>query len=144
MLCPRCQIQFNAGHWGECPHCGDPSSGVFVAELEGVVKTSTILISTDDGGVFHSIDDVPEPLRAKLASSTSGVNSATIVIADQGGRARIAAAMRNLPTHPEVPAPVPAIPPALSYWQRPNILWLGLILAGCTGGFVWYIYTRAL
>ncbi len=154
MLCPRCQIDFNAVHWGECPHCGDPNVSdsnvgeqkveVRGALLEGIMKTSTILISTDDGGVFRSLDEVPEPLRTTLAASTSGANSATIVIADKGGRDRIAAALRNLPPQQEMPSPVHALPDVVSRWHRPGVVWLGLLAAGCTGGVAWYLYTRGM
>ena len=92
MTCPRCQIEFNSGHWGECPHCGALNDDS--PQLEGVMKTSTILISTDDGGVFGSIEEVPEPLREALVTATTGANSATIFIADRVGRSRIAAAAR--------------------------------------------------
>src|SRR5260370_1223921 len=78
MTCPRCQIDFNSRHWGECPHCGALNDSS--PEIEGVIKTSTILISTDDGGVFGSIEEVPEPFVSFLSDSDDGL---TI----EGGRA---------------------------------------------------------
>jgi hypothetical protein len=140
MTCPRCQIEFNARHWGECPHCGalDDSS----PEIEGVIKTSTILISTDDGGVFGSIEEVPEPLREALVSATTGPDSATIIIADRVGRSRIAAALRSLPLD------TPATPgPPLSFRQQartrlnatgPVVIWAGFLMAGVSGALVWF------
>jgi hypothetical protein len=140
MTCPRCQIEFNSGHWGECPHCGALSGDS--TELEGVIKTSTILISTDDGGVFGSIEEVPEPLREALVTATTGSNSATIFIADRVGRSRIAAALRSLPVDP------PAGPrPTLSFRQQartrfraatPVVIWAGFVVAGVSGALVWF------
>ena len=139
MTCPRCQIEFNSRHWGECPHCGALNDNA--PQIEGVIKTSTILISTDDGGVFSSIEEVPEPLREALVSATTGANSATIFIADRVGRSRISAALRNLPPDP------PARPgPSLSLRQQarmrlhattPVVIWAGFLMAGVSGALVW-------
>ncbi|MCX6621362.1 MAG: hypothetical protein NTY38_09830 [Acidobacteria bacterium] len=63
------------------------------------VKSSTIFIAM--GGrtqVFRSLDEVPGPLRKKLVESTTGLNSATILIADRRGRAEIARALRGAST----------------------------------------------
>jgi len=60
------------------------------------VKTSTIFVST--GGrvqVFRSLEEVPGTLRKKLLESTTGLNSATILIADRRGREEIARALRG-------------------------------------------------
>lgn len=140
MTCPRCQIEFNSRHWGECPHCGALNDSA--PEIEGVMKTSTILISTDDGGVFGSIEEVPEPLREALVSATTGANSATIFIADRVGRTRIAAALRSLPLDP------PARPGAsMSLRQQartrlgattPAVIWIGCLMAGVSGALVWF------
>jgi hypothetical protein len=139
MTCPRCQIEYNSLHWGECPHCGTLNG--HPGHLEGVVKTSAILISTDDGGVFGSIDEVPESLRETLVACTSGPNAATIVIADQGGRARLAAGLRALP-----PDPSARIGPAAGLYTqsytrfigaRPVILCAGFLVAGISGALVW-------
>jgi hypothetical protein len=139
MTCPRCQIDYNALHWGECPHCGDRREH----EIEGVIKTSTILISSDDGGVFRSLEEVPEPLRQILVASTSGSNSATIVIADQGGRARIAAALRNVPNESTVPEIQPDAQ-ARFRWHVHSLLWAALLFACFAGVFAWLLYSRVL
>ena len=151
MTCPRCQIEYNVLHWGECPHCGTHGGSSFVdaragdalalPRIEGIVKTSTILISTDDGGIFGSIEEVPQPLRETLVACTTGANAATIVIADQGGRSRIAAAIRTLPFHSQSP------PNSLfsrgeqshaSYRGRvPVLVWAGVVVAGFSGALVW-------
>jgi len=57
-------------------------------------KTSTILISVGDRThIFRSVSEIPPSLRRKLLESTSGANSATVLIADEGGRQQI---MRSL------------------------------------------------
>lgn len=63
------------------------------------VKTSTIFISV--GGktkVFRSVDEVPPKLRKRLEDSTSGLNAATILIADRKGREEIVKALRGQPS----------------------------------------------
>lgn len=65
-------------------------------------KTSTILISA--GGltkVYRSVQEVPPRLRRKLLESTSGVNSATVLIADEGGRKQIMRSLQGLPSQLE-------------------------------------------
>jgi hypothetical protein len=90
MICPECNRSFE-GLPGSCPRCG---------ALKGVVKTSTILISSGETRqVYRSVEDVPDPLRRRLLRSTNGLNSATIVIADRQGRKEIAKAIRSLPAH---------------------------------------------
>ena len=140
MTCPRCQIEFNSGHWGGCPHCGALSNDS--PELEGVIKTSTILISTDDGGVFGSIEDVPEPLREALVTATTGSNSATIFIADRVGRSRIAAVLRTLPLDSSAQSSV-----SVSLRQQartrlrasnPIVIWAGFVAVGVSGALVWF------
>jgi hypothetical protein len=109
--------------------------------LEGVIKTSTILISTDDGGIFGSIDEVPEPLRERLVACTTGQNAATIVIADQGGRSRIATALRTVPlTSPSPPISILSRSQQCQVRYRgrmPILLWAGVLVAGFSGALVW-------
>lgn len=64
------------------------------------VKSSTIFIAV--GGttrIYRSVEEVPAPLRRKLEQSTNSLNSATILIADRGGREEIAKAIHGLPSH---------------------------------------------
>jgi hypothetical protein len=93
MKCPRCGKPAKPGAV-RCPSCGHqpklPESGVF--------QTSTVLVfSSGSEGVYRSVEEVPAPLRARLLRSTSGVNSATLLIADRRGRREIARAMRGMP-----------------------------------------------
>jgi hypothetical protein len=147
MTCPRCQIDYNSLHWGACPHCGHHRENEgHGADLEGVIKTSTILISTDDGGVFRTIEELPQRLRETLISCTGGANSATIVIADQGGRARIASALRNLPAEPTYP-PVETTGVRQSTYARlcgrvPVLWWAGILVAGFAGAFTWLVISH--
>jgi hypothetical protein len=63
------------------------------------VKSSTIFISVGDKTrVYRSVEDVPADLRQKLIESTNGMNSATVLIADRGGREEIVRALRGLPS----------------------------------------------
>src|SRR5262245_20124781 len=92
MICPNCNYNFDRED-GSCPRCG---------AVRGVVKTSTILISVGETrGVYRSVDEIPDSLRSRFLSSTSGLNSETIVIADRQGRKEIAKAIRNLPVTPK-------------------------------------------
>jgi len=93
MRCPNCHRPIESGT-SSCPHCNTrvPS------KLAGLLKTSTILISADDtNSVYHSVQEVPEPLRKKLLRSTNSLHSRTILIADRRGRQEIARVLRNLP-----------------------------------------------
>jgi hypothetical protein len=69
-----------------------------VEAWSGVFQTSAVFISAGKTkAVYRSVQDVPDALRTKLLKTTNGRNSATILIADRGGRQQIAKAMRNLP-----------------------------------------------
>ena len=62
-------------------------------------KTSTILIAVGSSTkVYRSVADVPAALRRRLLKSTSGANSATVLIADEGGRREILRSLQGLPT----------------------------------------------
>ena len=96
MMCPECNQNFDSSS-GACPRCGP---------LKGVVKTSTILISAGETRtVYRSVEDVPDQLKKQLLSSTNGLNSATIVIADRQGRKEIARAIRSLPAREQSDPP---------------------------------------
>lgn len=64
-----------------------------------IARTSTIFIATDSGThVYRSLAEVPSPLRRKLRSSTTGMNSATILIADKRGREELVRALQGQPS----------------------------------------------
>ena len=128
MLCPECNRSFE-GSAGACPRCG---AG------KGVVKTSTILISSGERQtVYRSVEEVPDSLKRQLIRSTNGLNSATIVIADREGSKEIAKAIRNLPA--PVSSPVHGEDPARPGLATvPQIIGVAAILAAA--GIVWFIF----
>jgi hypothetical protein len=125
MLCPHCHRSFDGAF---CPRCG---------AVKGIVKTSTILISSGEmQNVYRSVEEVPDSLKQQLVKSTSGLNSATIVIADREGRKEIAKAIRNLPAsaNPEEPAPKKLRPALLHV--------IGVVLLLAAGALIWFIFRR--
>ena len=96
MVCRVCQREYDGVQNRACPHCAKANPAI----RSGAVKQSLVLI--DHGrtrSVYGSVDEVPEPLRRKLVTSTTGLNSATILIADRRGRDEIGRAIRSLPAH---------------------------------------------
>lgn len=62
-------------------------------------KSSTIFIATqDETRVFRSVREVPPELRKRLEETTTGANSATILIADKRGREELVRALQGLPS----------------------------------------------
>lgn len=62
-------------------------------------KRTTIYISLgDDTKVYDSPESIPHDLRKKLMRSTRGMNSATILIADRGGRREIQKILEGQPS----------------------------------------------
>ncbi len=62
-------------------------------------KSSTIFIATgDETRVYRSVSDIPPALRRKLAETTHGLNSATILIADKRGREELVRALQGQPS----------------------------------------------
>ena len=125
MMCPHCHRNFEGGF---CPRCG---------AVKGIVKTSTILISSGERqNVYRSVEDVPDSLKQQLVKSTSGLNSATIVIADREGRKEIAKAIRNLPASENPPEPRPKkLPRALLHG-------VGVVLLLAAAVLIWFIFRR--
>ena len=94
MTCRSCQRKFADKGNAVCPYCGEANPPA----TSGVMKSSTILIS--DGrtdAVYRSVGEVPHKLRKRLLKYTSGMNSATILIADRRGKEELAKAIRRLP-----------------------------------------------
>jgi hypothetical protein len=62
------------------------------------LKTSTIFVSVGrHTHVYRSVGDMPESLRARLEKTTTGTNSATILIADRRGKEELVRAIQGLP-----------------------------------------------
>jgi hypothetical protein len=107
------------------------------------VKTSTIFVSVGDRThVYRSLGDVPPPLRKKLEQSTTGINAATILIADKKGREEIVRAIRGLPTGLEghVRNAMTASSEKASRLASWNA-WLELLLPGVVGLLIWLAFT---
>jgi hypothetical protein len=92
-ICPKCgaesDAEFEAGFDAAgllCPACGVR----LLRGAAGAIRTSAVMISAGEDDVFFgSPEDVPEALRARLAESTSGANSGTVVIADRAGKEQL-------------------------------------------------------
>lgn len=96
------------------------------------MKTSTVLVARGRAhAVYRSVADVPEALRKELVKSTSGLNSATIVIADRRGRQVLAKAIQNLPRRGAKTARLPAV----------VLRAAGLLLAVGAGALIWFAFT---
>ncbi|MDQ6663434.1 MAG: hypothetical protein M3Z23_03470 [Acidobacteriota bacterium] len=111
-----------------------------------ILKTSTILISVNQtDAVFHSVDDVPEPLREMLLQSTNGLNSGTILIADRRGKDQISKAIQSLPVSIQrklresaLGGRLEGLPPR-SFFGWPLRYWAGLLTVCATGLLAWII-----
>ena len=127
MICPECNRSFE-GSAGACPRCGG---------AKGVVKTSTILISSGERQtVYRSVEEVPDALKRQLIRSTNGLNSATIVIADRQGRKEIAKAIRNLPGPV---SPEPAVSRSKPAFVTGAQI-IGLVALVAASIIVWFIF----
>jgi len=85
MTCPRCFAEFQSEQ-GDCPECGVR----LLRNVSGMLKTSAVMISAaGEEGFYHSVQDVPEPLRQELLRVTASENAGTIVIADRAGKEQL-------------------------------------------------------
>lgn len=142
MVCPSCQREYDAARNPACPHCG--RSGAVVRS--GAVKKSLVLISSGRSrNVYGSVEEVPEALRKKLVKSTSGLNSATVLIADRRGRRELARAIRSLPVPMQgrllkliLGSGGAGMPRALS---REAVRVAAIVLAGAAAFLVWLAFT---
>lgn len=101
-----------------------------------VMKTSAVLIAA--GGerqVYRSVNDVPANLRKMLQDTTSGANSATILIADRRGKEEIAKALERVSeTVPALPAS-PAMRVLGLSWRN----WVGVGIGFASGVIAWLV-----
>ncbi len=75
------------------------------------IRQSTILIASGERtSVYSSLEQVPAALKEKLLHSTSGANSATILLADRAGREEIVRALRGMPSHVQARLTSPKLP----------------------------------
>lgn len=124
------------------------------------IKRTTVYISMGDKTqVFRTPEDIPDSLRKQLVESTRGMNSATILIADRGGRAEIRKILNGEPSQLKgrlrsdylkqklgesasiVPNPATAVSKGWSPrnwgWRQ----WAELILPGAIGLGFWLFFT---
>ena len=104
------------------------------------VKTSTIFISVGaKTKVYRSVDDVPPNLRRRLQESTTGLNAATILIADRNGREEIVKTLRGLPSglRPN-PARTTRNVTRRMDWKT----WAEILLPGLVGLLIWLAFVR--
>src|SRR5580704_15009718 len=89
MTCPKCHSEFETAA-GACPECGVR----LLRNVSGVMKTSAVMIAArGESSFYHSVHDVPEPLRTQLLETTGSRNSGTIVIADRAGKEQLTQAL---------------------------------------------------
>ena len=135
MQCPACNQRLE-GDFQNCPYCGEPVN----ARPLAVLKTSTILISSDDAqGVYHSVRDVPEPLRRKLLRSTSGLHARTILIADRRGQQEMTRALHAMPEASHGRS-LTGESSACSRFRVAHVA--GILAAGITGVLAWLLLFR--
>lgn len=126
------------------------------------IRRSTIVVAEGERRtrVYQNLEEVPAPVRRRLIDSTSGPLSATIIIADRGGREEIVRALRGLPsrvqsrlgqaratererrrqrTAQQASIPAAAPPPTLRTWLRDH--WVELLLPGAVGAAVWFLFS---
>jgi len=85
------------------------------------IRKSTIFISQGvKTEVYGSIDEVPAEQRRQLLECTTGVNSATIVIADRAGREQIVRALKGQPSHVQARMVATRFPWTEAFFRKHN------------------------
>jgi hypothetical protein len=111
------------------------------------VKSSTIFISIGKRTkIYRSFDDVPPTLRKRLEQSTSGMNSATILIADRNGREELVRSIQGLPSGVQTRVganrrPKTPVLPAARLWNDYRH-WMELGGIGILGLGIWLAFLR--
>lgn len=68
-------------------------------EIEYTLRCSTILVSDgDDLDVFHSLEELPDSFRKRVTEQSRRGVTATIFIANRGGREELTKHLRGLPS----------------------------------------------
>jgi hypothetical protein len=140
MTCPNCHAEFEPSP-AVCPECGIH----LVRNVSGIIKTSAVMIAArGEQGFYHSVQDVPEPLRTQLLETTGSPNAGTIVIADRAGKEQITQVMARREARANASAtPEPAAMPSPDTsrrsvpWLRKGwIAWAGFVLVLALAGIV--------
>jgi len=101
-----------------------------------VMKTSSVLIAArGERQVYSSVNAVPASLRKMLQDSTSGANSATILIADRRGKEEIAKALERV----SEAAPASPESPVLRLWGLSWRNWVGVAIGFASGVVGWLL-----
>ena len=105
---------------------------------EEIVKSSAIMIATGDQvKVYRTLEEVPPELRKKLSESTSSLNSATVLIANRGGREKLRGVLESLVESAVQPKTEP--PPRFSW----NLRQCAKAAAGLLAGLlIWLLLKR--
>ncbi len=91
------------------------------------------------------MDEVPPALRRKLEQSTSGMNAATILIADRNGREELMKALQGKSSHLQFRVaaaesePLAAMPRLRSFWQK-HATWIEITGVGLIGLGIWSLF----
>ncbi len=111
-------------------------------------KSSTIFICTGgDTKIYHSVCDIPVPLRHRLEKTTQSQNSATILIADRRGREELVRALQGEPSSVRcrlADAIRTRKTESLDRERRQNSLrsirrWLEFLIPIALGGSLWFL-----
>jgi hypothetical protein len=110
--------------------------------------SSTIYIATATHTcVYRSVRDVPTPLRRQLEESTTGLNSATILIADQRGREELIRALQGKPSGVQsrlantIRASQAQKAPRRGPFRRSSLrAWLEVLLPAAIGASIWIFF----
>lgn len=130
--------------------------------MASTIKRTTVYVAMGDSTqVFRAPEDMPAALRKKLVNSTRGMNSATILIADRGGREEIRKVLNGEPSAlksrlrphflerslgaPAIDTSVaplaPGDPYGISWRQWGWRHWAELLLPGLAAVVLWLILT---
>ena len=132
MVCPRCRFSLEGDSSGKCPNCGL----LYSRSTSLVMKTSAVLIAAGgDRHVFRSVADVPPSLRKQLQDSTSGANSATILIADRRGKEEMAKALEMVAESASTPVTDTGMRLLGISWRN----WLGVAIGFASGLLAWMV-----
>jgi hypothetical protein len=134
MTCPNCHAEFEPSP-AACPKCGIR----LVRNVSGIIKTSAVMIAArGEQGFYHSVQDVPEPLRTQLIETTGSANAGTIVIADRAGKEQIHQVMARREARANAagaaePLSVPEVPdagrtPRGTRLRKSWVAWAGFVL----------------
>jgi hypothetical protein len=68
-------------------------------EIDYTLRCSTILVSEgEELDVFHSLEELPDPVRRRVLEQSRRGGTATIFIANRGGREELTKRLRGLPS----------------------------------------------